>query len=174
MFDIVTLNMLLGWGTVLLQLATLGLLVVYFMKYERLETQLVRYGFPIILLATFVSTVLTLVYSEYFGVVPCGLCWLQRVFLYPQVLMVAVAWIKRDFGVACYSIPLSVAGFIVAMYQHALQMGMSSPLPCPASGEADCAKRIVFELGYITFPLMAASLFAFLIAYMLILRRART
>jgi disulfide bond formation protein DsbB len=173
MIDILTLNTMLGWGTVLLQLATLGLLVVYVMRHERLEAYLVRYGFPLIFLATLVSTFLTLIYSEYFGVIPCGLCWLQRVFLYPQVIMVFVAWIKRDYGVSCYSIPLSVAGLVVALYQHALQMGMSSPLPCPASGEADCAKRIVFELGYITFPLMAASFFAFLIVYMLILRRAR-
>lgn len=165
--------MMLGWGTVLLQLGTMALLVVYVTKNDMLEEYIARYTLPLAFVLAAVSTFFTLVYSEYLGVIPCGLCWLQRVFLYPQVLMFAVAWFKRDRGVVLYSIPLSIAGFVVALYQHALQMGMSSPLPCPAAGEADCAKRIVFELGYITFPLMAASLFAFLIVLMLIYKRAR-
>jgi disulfide bond formation protein DsbB len=173
MIDILTLNMVLGWGTVALQLGTLALLVLYVVRHEVLEAYIARYALPLLFVLTAASTFLTLVYSEYLGVVPCGLCWLQRVFLYPQVVMFAVAWFKRDRGVACYSIPLSVVGLIVALYQHALQMGMSSPLPCPAAGEADCAKRIVFELGYITFPLMAASLFAFMIMFMLVYKRAQ-
>jgi len=36
-----------------------------------------------------------------------------------------------------------------------------------------CAQRFVFEFNYITFPLMAASLFAFLIALMLYVKSAR-
>ncbi len=167
-----TLNTMLGWGTLLMQVVTVFLAVVYITKQESIERWIGRYALLVAFGASFVGAFFTLLYSEYFGIVPCGLCWFQRIFLYPQVFMFAVAWFKRDVMIVYYSATLSIAGMIVALYQHALQMGVSSPLPCPSSGEADCAKRLVFELGYITFPLMAASLFAFLIVLMLIYKRS--
>ena len=77
--------------------------------------------------------------------------------------------LTRD--VACYSIALSILAGSAALYPHYLQMGGTSVLPCPASGAGDCAQRIIFEFGYITLPLMAATLFAFLIVLMLFVRR---
>jgi len=52
-------------------------------------------------------------------------------------------------------------------------MGGNGVLPCPASGVSDCARRYVFEYGYITLPLIGATLFVFLIVLMLFLLRAR-
>ena len=85
----------------------------------------------------------------------------------------ALALRKRDSNIADYSIALSIAGGAAALYQHYLQMGGTSVLPCPASSSeaVDCAVRFVFEFGYITFPMMALTLFAFLIVLMLFVRK---
>lgn len=168
-----TLNTLIGFGTLGMQLLAGALLVAYLLKEERVTVFVARVALPFSFLAASVSVVMTLIYSEYFGIVPCGLCWLQRVALYPQVLLFAIAWKVHDRTVALYSIALSVFGMVVALYQHYLQMGGGSVLPCPASGEADCAKRIMFEMGYITYPLSAFSLFALLTVVMLIYWRHR-
>ncbi|MFM2381699.1 MAG: hypothetical protein RLZZ76_466 [Candidatus Parcubacteria bacterium] len=112
---------------------------------------------------TFTGSVMTLVYSEVFDFVPCGLCWLQRVFLYPQVFLLAIALKHKDTNVARYGIALSIPGAIVSLYQHYLQMGGSEIVGCPTSG-GDCSERILFEFGFMTFPLMSAFLFLFLIA----------
>ena len=166
-----TLNTLIGTATVLAQIATLGLIALYFMREPKFEKLLVRGALLISFLFATFGVVMSLVYSEYFGIIPCGLCWLGRIFLYPQAIMFAIASWKRDANIAFYSIALSVCGLLVSLYHHNLQMGGASVLPCPASGAGDCAQRFLFEYGYVTFPLVGATSFALLIALMLFVRR---
>ena len=101
------------------------------------------------------------------GYAPCYLCWWGRILLYPQVVLFGIAAWRRFNGIALYSIVLSVLGVGVSFYHHALQMGWVTSQPCVAEGGADCAARLFFEFGYITFPLMSFSVFMFLIVLML-------
>lgn len=107
------------------------------------------------------GVLMTLVYSEVFGFVPCGLCWLQRIFLYPQPIILVAGIYQKDARVHLYSMVLSVPGCVIALYQHYLQMGGTEFVGCPASG-GDCAQRILFEFGFMTYPLLSALLFFFL------------
>lgn len=107
----------------------------------------------------------SLFYSEVAGYVPCNLCWLQRIFLYPQVIVLGMAIWKKDARVADYSIALSSIGGIIAGYHSYIQYGGSPLIPCSSAGL--CAQRFVFEYGYITIPLMSLSTFVFLISIML-------
>jgi disulfide bond formation protein DsbB len=117
---------------------------------------------------------MTLIYSEVFGFIPCGLCWLERIFLYPQVILLGVALATKDKVVSKYGIALSIPGMLVSLYQHYLQMGGAEFITCPVIGAgADCAERILFEFGFMTFPLMSAFLFAFLIALYLYILKTR-
>jgi len=129
-----------------------------------------RWGLWIGLILAFVASALTLVYSEVFGIPPCPLCWWQRIFMYPQIVLFALALYLRERTVALYSIVLSILGAGVALYHHALQVAPPGTLPCPAEGEVSCSQVFLFELGYITYPLMAFTAFAFLIVVMLIVR----
>lgn len=111
------------------------------------------------------SSVMTLVYSENFGVLPCGLCWFERVFMYGILFMSAVGLYKKEAKqIFPYITTFAWLGGAVALYHHFLQMTATatSHLPCPASG-GDCAKRIIFEYGHITFPWMAVVVFATII-----------
>jgi len=124
-------------------------------------------------LFTLVSSLMTLLYSEVFGFVPCGLCWLQRVFLYPQVFILGMAIFYKEKIAARYGLLLSIPGLVVALYQHYLQMGGNEFVACPTSG-GDCAKRIMFEFGFVTFPLLSAFLFLFLIVLYIYILKTRT
>lgn len=170
------LSFLLALGTLIAQVAILALLVVFFFQKDSpVLSFLGAYGIHLIFLISLASVVTSLVYSEVFGFVPCGLCWLQRVFLYPQVILAGVALLKRDRNIADYLLSLSVAGAVTALYQHYLQMGGTELINCPAVGAgADCAKRIIFEFGYITFPLMSFTVFMLIIILALITRTRRT
>lgn len=174
-----TLNYWLALGTILLQGVTVYLLAEhFFLKKKYLTPYIQRYGMWVVAGVGVVSVILTLVYSEVFGFVPCGLCWLQRVFLYPLPLLAVLAlWYRArslpDRFAADFGIVLAVLGGTIALYQHYLQMGGAALVTCPVAGVgADCARRILFEFGYITFPLMSFSVFAF-IATVLVLYRAR-
>jgi len=155
---------LLALGTLIAQLLIVLLIALRIGKPSVLGF-LRPFVLPVLFIVTLAASLLTLVYSDVFGFAPCGLCWLQRVFLYPMPILIAIAYFAKDQGIGKYLAGLSVPGLLIALYQHYLQMGGSDVLPCPASpGAADCAQRIIFEFGYITFPLMAATAFAFVIA----------
>ncbi len=166
-----TLNTLVGWSTLAMQVVIVVLVVAYFKKDQTTETIIAAWAIPLALTLAIAGSAMSLVYSVYLGIPPCPLCWMQRVFLYAQVVILAVALWVKDARVYIYSIALSVLGALVAFYQHVLQMS-GGMLPCPASPGASCAKRFLFELGYITFPLVACTLFVLLIVLMLFLKRA--
>ncbi len=163
-------NEVLGYFGILGIFGTLFLIID--MRGERKLAPYVRaWGLHVAFFITLSGTVLALVYSEIFGLIPCGLCWLSRVALFPQVLLTGVAIYMRDTTLMpLYGIWLSAFGAGVSLYQHYLQMGGSSFLPCPASG-GDCLKRFFFEFGFLTFPLMSVILSAFLIALYVYIRR---
>ena len=167
-----TLNFYLALGGVVLLLGAV-VLVYDFFTSKSLKGLLEMWGLFVAFILTSISSVMTLVYSEVFGFPPCGLCWLQRVFLYPQVFILGVALYYKDKTAARYGIALSVPGFIVGVYQHYLQMGGSELVKCPAAISADCAKRILFEFGFMTFPLLSASIFIFLIVLYLYILKIR-
>jgi len=174
MTEVVTqFNLILALGTIFMQIGIVVFLFVFFFKKDSpILTFFGTYGIHIVFLLSLGGVVLSLVYSEIFGFVPCGLCWLQRVFLYPQLVLSGVALVKRERRIAGYLISLSVIGSVVALYQHYLQMGGIKLIGCPVVGAgADCAKRILFEFGYITFPLMSFTVFAFIIVLMMIVKR---
>lgn len=177
MYTLEAINYWLALGTLLMQLVAAALLSLFFLRKKISDLEgvagfLEKWGLHGGFLLTVGGIVLTLFYSDVLGFAACGLCWLQRVFLYPQAILFGLALWKKDRGIADYSIALSLLGGAVALYQHYLQMGGTSVLPCPAvPGATDCAQRFLFEFGYITFPLMAFTLFAFLIVLMLFVRR---
>ena len=121
------------------------------------------------------ASVMTLVYSEYFGLIPCALCWFERIFMYGIVVLTATGiYIKDDKFILDYVLSFSILGACVALYHHILQMtaSLTSHLPCPVSG-GDCAKRIIFEYGHITFPWMAFILFSFFIVVTLFVKKIK-
>ncbi len=154
-------NQLLATGGILLFLFSSILLID--LLTSRVAARIIgAWGILIGFLVTTSSSIVTLIYSDVFGFVPCGLCWFQRIFLYPQVLLLGLAIFYKEKTAARYGLALSIPGLVFALYNHYLQMGGTQFIACPASG-IDCTKRYMFEYGFMTFPLLSAILFIFLI-----------
>lgn len=168
-FYIHTINLLYA-------LAGLGLLVCvavlvwdYVANEQRLFTTFVApYVWWLIVLVTWGGVATTLLYSEVFGFVPCSLCWLQRIALYPQALMSIVAWRTKDtLSYPLYGMVLSGFGFLVAVYHYIYQaipdeVRESGIMNCLADGSADCSKTVMEVFGFVTFPFLSAVIFLFL------------
>jgi disulfide bond formation protein DsbB len=168
------LNYVLAIGGILGTFLTI--FIVFDLKGKQLLSHVIReWGLIFAFFVTLASSVLTLVYSEIFGIIPCGLCWLERIALYPQVLILGTAIYLKDRIMPKYGIVLSVFGLLVSLYHHYLQMGGTQFIKCPATGAgADCAKRFFFEFDFMTFPLMSAILFVFLIVLYTYILRTKT
>jgi disulfide bond formation protein DsbB len=172
-------NQLLGLASIATQLVTVALLLVFLMRkrqpFRDIFASVANYALWSAFFMSFGAAAINVYYSDILGVEACYWCWWQRIFLYPQAVLFAMAlWKDKYVNTAVdASLIMSVAGAGIALYHHALQMLPGSGLPCPAVG-VSCSQRILFEFGYITYPLMAFSLFAFLIVTMLIARSRRT
>ena len=68
-----------------------------------------------------VATAGSLYFSEVLGLVPCDLCWYQRVFMYPLVPVLTVAAIEGRAEVYRTALALSIPGAGIAAYHSAIQ-----------------------------------------------------
>ncbi len=173
-----TLNFTFAIGGLALAAVTVALFIDLFAYQGRYFGEKIKEAmWPIITLTTVGTVGLTLLYSEYYKFVPCSLCWLQRIALYPQALMVLMAWKGGDTkNFPLYGIGLSVFGIVVAVYQYIYQLippaAREGFAPCLIDGSnADCAVKVINEFGFVTFPLLSAITFTFLIAIYLYMRK---
>lgn len=109
-----------------------------------------------------VAIVGSLLYSNLIGFEPCTLCWWQRIFIYPQAVLFLIAIIKKDRGIFDYALPMSIAAFVLSLYQSYSNFSGTSILPCTAAG-GECSRLYVIEYGYITIPLMSLTLVTYLL-----------
>ena len=107
-----------------------------------------------------IATSGSLYLSEIMKYEPCILCWYQRIFMYPLVIILAVAIIKKDYKVGTYSLVISIIGMLISIYHYAIQK-ISTLSNTTACGRIPCTGDYLNWLGFITIPLLC--LIAFLI-----------
>jgi len=124
-------------------------------------------------LVALLSTAGSLYFSEIAKIVPCELCWLQRILMYPQVVLLGLALLKKNRDIFYQSATLSIIGFAIAVYHYYLQRGGNPLVPCSTVGySVDCAKNFTLNYGYITIPVMAMTGFVMIIIAMILHRRS--
>ncbi len=113
--------------------------------------------------------VASLVYSNIIGFPPCSLCYIQRLFLYPQVVILGIALFKKSSGLIRASIGLSAFGTAVAVYHYYGQMFNADALTCNIStnGASLCAQVPFIEFGYITIPMLSITSFILIISLLM-------
>jgi disulfide bond formation protein DsbB len=183
MYLLPTLNFVLAISSLALFAFAVALYVDYFVFKQKYFKELMqKIVWPLIMFLTISSVVMSLVYSEYFGFIPCSLCWLQRIAIYPQALLSVLAYKLEDSKLfPIYGIALSIFGFVVAVYHYIYQLIpketlASGIMPCLADGSnADCASKVIDLFGFVSFPFLSAVTFAFLIiAYLYLWRSTKT
>ncbi|MEI7890569.1 MAG: disulfide oxidoreductase [bacterium] len=113
------------------------------------------------------STIGSLFYSEIAKFQPCELCWFQRIFMYPQVILLGIALAKKESKIIDYSLGLASVGILFSLYQNFLIYTASKSSICGISA-VSCTTKVVLGLGYVTIPLMALTAFSFIIAIFLL------
>lgn len=110
------------------------------------------------------ATTGSLFYSDIAGYTPCKLCWLERIFMYPQAILLTAAHLWQDRTILRYSILLTVPGLLLAGYHYLLQIGVFVTTTCSTVGfSLSCSDRFFLTYGYITIPMMCLVAFALLL-----------
>lgn len=91
------------------------------------------------------------------GLIPCDLCWYQRILMYPLVLLLGLAWWRMERTAILAGLVMAVMGVLVATYHTlveihpALELGACSLVTCAVSP---------WRLGPLTIPNLSLIAFA--------------
>ncbi|WP_435184707.1 disulfide bond formation protein B [Halobellus sp. EA9] len=119
-----------------------------------------RLGLGLATLVASVATAGSLYFSLGLGLVPCELCWYQRILMYPLVVVLGVAAIEDRAAVARTVLPLSLLGTAIAAYHVVLQVRPSVGGTCSVDGGCSSILYPMLD-GLLTIPRL--SLVAFVL-----------
>ncbi|WP_137789444.1 disulfide oxidoreductase [Bacillus sp. E(2018)] len=122
-------------------------------------------------IASIISMVGSLFFSEVMKFVPCNFCWYQRILMYPLVILLGVAFYQQDHKVTRYVLPLSILGIIVSGYHYALQKIPALKAFEVCTSGVPCSGQYINWLGFITIPLLAFAGFTIITICMLWMRK---
>lgn len=114
-----------------------------------------------------IATVGSLYFSEVMGFPPCGLCWYQRVFMYPLVVVLGVAALEENASVWTTALPLSGLGLVTAVYHVVFQATATPGTQCTIG--SGCGAVYWEGLGIFTIPRLSLLAFVLVTAGLLVL-----
>ena len=115
----------------------------------------------------------SLYFSEIANFPPCTLCWYQRIAMYPLVLILGIAAIRRDIGIRIYAIPLALIGAGIATYHYILEWFPEIDTGACVVG-TPCTTVWFREFGFVSIPFLALVAFLLIITFLLIPQRRAT
>jgi disulfide bond formation protein DsbB len=118
-----------------------------------------------------VSTLGSLFFSEIMEFPPCTLCWYQRIFMFPLVIILLVGLFPFDKSIIKYALPLAIAGWSIAFYHSLLYSGFIPESIQPCSQGVSCSETYLDLFGFLTIPMLSLISFSIIIGLLLILRR---
>ena len=158
-----TFNTLIGIGIIAISLVTVALVIFRFVigKNNSIMQAVRTYALPIGFVLGLSSIVGSLTYSNIYMLPPCLFCWWQRIFLYPQFVLFAVAWYrnhKKTFDgkeIFYFTTPLAVISSLVSLYHVFLQQGVIASKGACLQNGVSCTTIDISIFGFLTIPMMA-------------------
>ncbi|MDR7000640.1 disulfide oxidoreductase [Neobacillus niacini] len=121
--------------------------------------------------AAIIATIGSLYFSEVRHFIPCTLCWYQRIFMYPLVIILGIAVYRNDLTIYRYVLPLSIIGMLISGYHTVLQkIPYLQQFEMCTTG-VPCSKDYLNWLGFITIPMMAFVAFTIITICLTVLAR---
>jgi disulfide bond formation protein DsbB len=98
---------------------------------------------------------------------PCILCWYQRIAMYPLVVVLGIAAIRRDRTVGWYAVPLAGIGLCISVYHYLVERFPDS-VSFSCSADVPCTTVWVWKFHFLSIPGMAGIGFATILTLVLL------
>lgn len=115
-----------------------------------------------------VATLGSLYMSEVAHYRPCRLCWIQRGFMYPLVVVLALAVWRKAPGVRRFVVPWAIVGLGVSTYHYLLEWFPETLETNVCDIKVPCSAFPFRLWDFVTLPFMAGSGFLFIISVLLL------
>lgn len=120
-----------------------------------------------------VATLGALFFSEVMDVAPCVLCWWQRIFMFPLVLLLPFGLFPFDARIARAALAMALPGLAVALFHLGVVAGVVPERMQPCTRGVPCAEQAIAWFGFVTIPLMSAVAFASIIVLAVLAARRK-
>jgi len=114
-----------------------------------------------------VSSIGSLFFSEVMELVPCVLCWYQRIFMFPLAIILLVGLCPLDRRVVNYALPIAIVGLLFTLYHCLLYFGFIPENLQPCSQGVSCADEGMELFGFLPIPLLSLASFSLIIFFLL-------
>lgn len=130
---------------------------VFFMKEENVWLSYIKKNTLNLYIFLLSLAVLgSLFYSEVAMYTPCKLCWIQRIFIYPQLIIAIIAKVRKE-NVFLYLRYLTGFGILFSLlHNYIYYFGEELSFTCDAA--ASCKAFYIYMYDIVTIPLMALAL----------------
>ncbi len=122
-------------------------------------------------LIAMVATLGSLFFSEIMGLIPCELCWYQRIFIYPLAIILLIGLHPLDTGVVRYALPLAIIGLLFTVYHTLLFYGLIPENLQPCREGVSCRDDSMVLMGFLPIPLLSLAAFIVIITLLFKVRR---
>jgi len=133
------------------------------MGNKTMNSTLVFFSF----LVAAVATLGSLFFSEIMEFVPCSMCWYQRIFMYPLVLIFLVGLLYPDDKIFKYSFPIVLVGLFFSIYHNLLMWGIIPESVVPCTQGVPCSTEYFEYFGFINIPFL--SLFSYSLIFIFLI-----
>ena len=108
-----------------------------------------------------IATMGSLYFSEIKGYTPCLLCWYQRLFMYPLIIILGAAAVKGYYKIANYVLPITIVGGSISLYHYLYEKTnlFKSETGGAFCGRVPCDIEYINWFGFITIPFLALTAF---------------
>jgi disulfide bond formation protein DsbB len=117
-----------------------------------------------------VSTLGALFFSDVMELPPCVLCWYQRIFMFPLVLLLPFGLFPFDRSIVRYALPLALVGWAISLFHLLLAAGFIPESLKPCTQGVPCADVQIEWLGFVTIPLLSFVAFSIISAVVIVAR----
>lgn len=122
-------------------------------------------------LITTLAALGSLFFSEVMEFAPCSLCWYQRLFMYPLVIVLGVGLFPVDRGAVRFGLPLAIGGWLVAAYHTLLYEGVIPESASPCQMGVSCKEEYIEVFGFLSIPALSLLAFTAVVGALLLVRR---
>ena len=114
-----------------------------------------------------------LTYEYFFSYPPCELCWYNRIFMWPALILSLFAVYEKQVAkLSKYILFFATVVTIIGIVHVLTQLGITpSPLPCSVSGGSSCSEIDIIIFNFLTIPMMAVVTSSALIVTTLFLKK---
>ena len=140
--------------------------------WHQVRDSLGESGLAIAAVVAGTATAGSLYLSEGANLLPCKLCWYQRIGMYALAAVLVLALVRRDWGVRPYALVLAIGGPAISVYHYAIERFPELEVGGSCDAFNPCTLVPVWRLHYISIPFMALSAFVLVDTILLAARPA--